>query len=130
MELKKTHNGANAFCSAYKLHLIKNMRESLKKCMSDKNLLLKVIISCVILLLNTSFAYADVEVQGMRIYYKVVLVGKFVILVKGGIEIINSCANGDFQNAKKCLIGYLMAYGALYLLPYAMDEVENVFKGM
>ncbi|MBP1924568.1 hypothetical protein J2Z76_000421 [Sedimentibacter acidaminivorans] len=130
MEIKKAHNGAMSFCLARKLHLIKNMQESLKKCMSNDNLCLNVVFLCVVFLLNSTLAYAGVDATGNKLYYKLVGIGKWVIIFKGAIDIIQSVISGDFQAAKKMFMGYLFAYAILFALPFCMNEVENIFKEM
>jgi hypothetical protein len=77
---------------------------------------------------DIAFASTGIDKGGMRIYKKLVNVGKWVIIVKGGIDIITSITNGDIDSAKKRFIGYLMAYGTLWALPWGMDQVEQLFE--
>jgi hypothetical protein len=73
-------------------------------------------------------ASTGIDKGGMRIYKKLINVGKWVIIVKGGIDIITSITNGDIDSAKKRFIGYLLAYGTLFALPWGMDQVEQLFE--
>jgi hypothetical protein len=77
---------------------------------------------------DTAFASTGIDKGGMKIYKKLVNVGKWIIIVKGGIDIITSITNGDIDSAKKRFIGYLLAYGTLWALPWGMDQVEQLFQ--
>jgi len=123
VDLKKTRNGAMSFGMLF----IQNMQRISEICKSHSDLFKKVIFLCIIFLLSST-AYAGIDEAGSRIYYKLVSVGKWVIIIKGGIDIIQSIMNGDSQGAKKCFVGYLFAYGVLWALPWCMDEIEVVFK--
>jgi hypothetical protein len=74
------------------------------------------------------FASTGIDKGATKIYLKLVNIGKWVIIVKGGIDIITSITNGDVDAAKKRFFGYLMAYGALFALPWGMGEVERLFE--
>ncbi|MDF2881723.1 MAG: hypothetical protein K0R54_2280 [Clostridiaceae bacterium] len=127
-ELKKTHNGAMIFSFARNLRISKNMQAIAKKCKSHEDLFLKVIFLCFIFIFNSTIAYADTG-KGLTLYYK--LAGgavKLILIFKGAFEVVQACINGDVQGAKKNLIGYLLAFGSLYLLPTAFDEIEIMFR--
>lgn len=126
-ENKKAHNSAYAFGL---FSLIQNMRETFKICMSNKKTLINIIILCSIFLLNSTFAYAGIDAAGNKMYYKLVEIGKWVIIFKGAIDIIQSIISGDTLAAKKLFLGYLFAYAVLFALPWCMNEVESVFKEM
>ena len=134
-KIKKAHNCANAFCSARYSHLNKNMQELFKICMYHDNLFLKVVFLCFIFIANsTTVSYAintdRIDVAGRNIYYFIVALGKWVIIVKGAIDVITAVVNGDFQNAKKMFIGYVFAFGILFMMPWMFDEIETIFKEM
>ena len=62
------------------------------------------------------------------LYDKLLLVGKWIIIVKGGIDTINSVVQGDLGSAKRNFLGYLVVYMVLNALPWAMNEVDTIFK--
>jgi hypothetical protein len=132
MEIKKAHKSANVF--ALQQVVIQNMRQLFKKCMSTDKLFLKVIFLLFIFLFYSTNVYAmdtsRIDNAGRRIYYFVVALGKWVIIVKGAVDVITAVVNGDFQNAKKLFIGYIFAFGILFAMPWMFDEIENIFKGM
>jgi hypothetical protein len=73
---------------------------------------------------------SNLDATGNRLYGKILGIGKWVIIIKGGIEIIQHITSGDTQSAKKIFIAYLIMYAALFALPWGMNEVEGIFKGM
>jgi hypothetical protein len=73
---------------------------------------------------------ASLDASGTQIYAKIVNIGKWVIIVKGGIEIIQNVTSGDFQTAKKSFLSYLLVYGTLFALPWGMNQVETIFKNI
>lgn len=133
MEIKKAQKCAKSF--ALQQVVVQNMRQLYKKCMSTDKLFLKVIFLLIIFLSFSTNVYADMDTSridnaGRRIYYFVVAMGKWVIIVKGAVDVITAVVNADFQNAKKLFIGYIFAYGILFAMPWMFDEIENIFKGM
>jgi hypothetical protein len=73
-------------------------------------------------------ASTGIDAGARKIYDKLLLVGKWIIIIKGGIDIISAITNGDVDLAKKRFLGYLIAYGALQALPWGMDQVDLLFK--
>lgn len=132
MEIKKAHIGAKSF--ALQHVVVQNMRQHFKICTSTNKLFIKIIILLIIFLSFSTNAYAvdtvRIDNAGRRIYYFVVALGKWVIIVKGAIDVITAVVNGDFQNAKKMFIGYIFAFGVLFAMPWMFDEIELIFKGM
>lgn len=86
----------------------------------------------VIILLSGSHALAagGIEVGAEKLYGKLLSVGKWVIIFKGGFDTIKHMANGDFEGAKKGFFSYLLVYIFLFGLPWAMDEVDKIFKDL
>jgi hypothetical protein len=64
------------------------------------------------------------------LYRKLLLVGKWIIIVKGGINTINHMIQEDFGAAKRGFLTYLVVYLILHSLPWAMGEVDNLFNGI
>lgn len=86
----------------------------------------------VIILLSGSHAFAasGIEVGASRLYDKLLIIGKWVIIFKGGFDTIKHMASGDFDGAKKGFFSYLLVYIFLFGLPWAMDEVDKIFKDL
>jgi hypothetical protein len=78
---------------------------------------------------HSALAATNIDASGTRIYQKIVNIGKWVIIIKGSIDIIQNITAGDTQSAKKQFLGYLMVYGTLFALPWGMDQVQSVFQG-
>lgn len=74
------------------------------------------------------FASSGIEVGAERLYAKLLSVGKWVIIFKGGFDIIKNMASGDFDSAKKGFLSYLVVYVFLFGLPWAMNEIDGIFR--
>jgi hypothetical protein len=79
---------------------------------------------------GSALASSGIDEGAKKIYYKMVNIGKWVIICKGGWDTIQSTVQGDFDSAKKRFISYLLVYLILLGLPWAMDEVDNLFNEM
>ncbi|NRD80253.1 hypothetical protein HPT25_23305 [Bacillus sp. BRMEA1] len=65
---------------------------------------------------------------GYQIYRQLLSIGKWVIIVKGGWDVIRATLSNDYVKAKKDFISYLLAYVFLLILPEAMDYADRVVK--
>lgn len=95
----------------------------------------KIVGTTVIILVagggfDYAFASSGIEVGAERLYAKLLTVGKWVIIFKGGFDTIKHMASGDFDSAKKGFLSYLIVYLFLLGLPWAMDEVDGIFKDL
>lgn len=73
-------------------------------------------------------ASSSIDAGAQVLYSKLLLVGKWIIIIKGAIDTVNSVVQGDLGGAKRNFLGYLIVYLVLNALPWAMNEVDNVFK--
>lgn len=79
---------------------------------------------------SSSLNSSSIDAKGKMLYRKVLNVGKWLIIIKGGWEIIASTVKSDFDKVKKVMVQYLIAYGCLWLFPFVLDEIENFFNTM
>jgi hypothetical protein len=77
---------------------------------------------------GTVLASSGIEAGAAQLYSKLLSIGKWIIIFKGGFDIIKNMASGDFDSAKKGFISYLVVYVFLFGLPWAMNEVDSIFK--
>jgi hypothetical protein len=77
---------------------------------------------------GTALASSGIEIGAEKLYAKLLSVGKWVIIFKGGFDIIKNMASGDFDSAKKGFLSYLVVYIFLFGLPWAMNEVDTIFR--
>lgn len=70
------------------------------------------------------------DAGGRHIYRKLVGLGKWVIIIKGGFDSIQSAIKGDFGSAKSSFLQYLLIYIILLALPWSMNQIEEVFKNI
>ena len=75
-------------------------------------------------------APTGIDVGGARIYEKLVGLGKWVIIFKGGWDTIQNTIKGDFDMAKRSFLQYLMVYIILLALPWSLKQVDSVFSDM
>jgi len=71
-----------------------------------------------------------IDAGGKRIYGKLMELAKWVIIIKGGFDTMNNMVKGDTDSAKKAFLGYLLVYVIMLALPWSLDEVDAIFKGM
>lgn len=87
----------------------------------------------IILVSVSSSAFAagiGIEPAAKQLYRQLVGLGKWVIIFKGGFDIIKGMSNGDLEGAKKCFFAYLVTYLFLYALPYGMDQVDKLVNSV
>jgi hypothetical protein len=54
-------------------------------------------------------------------------IGKWFIVFKGGINVIKSVGNGDFDTAKNSFFSSVFIYLILLALPYGLDKIDGIF---
>ena len=80
--------------------------------------------------LNHAMASSGIDAGASNIYYRVVTIGKWVIIIKGALDTISNATQGDLQSAKKNFLGYMMVYAILLALPWGMDQVDELFRDL
>lgn len=73
--------------------------------------------------------YTDgiIDKEASVIYKDLADIGKWLIIGRGGWEIIHSVLKQDVDGAKKNFIGYVLAYALLLAFPHIMDKVDGIF---
>ncbi|MEH7246446.1 hypothetical protein V7114_06560 [Neobacillus niacini] len=87
----------------------------------------------IILLASGGTAFANglgIEAGAEKLYTKLLVIGKWIIIFKGGFDIIKNLTNGDMDSAKKGFMSYLLIYLLLFGLPWVMDEIEVLFQDL
>lgn len=80
---------------------------------------------------DTSFAAGTgIDVGADKVYKKLLGIGKWVIIFKGGIDTIKSVADGDLPAAKRNFLGYGVTYAILWGLPWMLKEIDKLFLEM
>ena len=76
-------------------------------------------------------AYAsDITRKAERFYFGTFMtIAKWVIIIKGGWDIVTKTLKEDFEGAKRSVVQYLMVFAVLMGLPYALEMVEDLFAG-
>lgn len=68
----------------------------------------------------------DIDKQGYEIYRQLLGIGKWVIVVKGGWDVVRSTLSNDYDKAKKGFISYVLAYIFLLILPELMNRADGI----
>ncbi|MEH7249184.1 hypothetical protein V7114_20705 [Neobacillus niacini] len=68
-----------------------------------------------------------IDKEAEIVYKDLVDIGKWLIIGRGGWEIITKVLSHDVEGAKKNFIGYLLAYVLLLAFPHLMDKVDGIF---
>ena len=79
---------------------------------------------------SVALGVATIEQTSTQFYRKVLGLGRAVILIKGGLEIVQHALAGDFQQTKKTVLSYLGMYALLLLLPYGLDQIDALIGGL
>jgi hypothetical protein len=111
-----------------------SVTESLLAHLDRHKIKYRVIGTAIILFLgitDVSFAAGTgIDVQAKKLYVRLVGVGKWIIIIKGGIDTIKAVVDGDFPATKTKFLGYVLTYAILWALPWAFEEVEKLFMEM
>lgn len=111
----------------------RKMRKDVRKRLLSRGTLIKVAGVTAILLIglpDVSHAATGIDEGAGKIYKKLLNVGKWVIIVKGGLDTVKHVADGDTLSARKNFLGYMLTYAILWALPWGFKEIENLFEGM
>ncbi|KGE16245.1 hypothetical protein [Paenibacillus wynnii] len=71
-----------------------------------------------------------IDIVADKLYKKLLNVGKWVIIIKGGIDTIQNAVQGDLQASKKNFLGYLLVYIVLWALPWGLKQVDIMFADL
>lgn len=94
-----------------------------------KDSLTQIGVAAAVLLVPAAVeAFTGIDAGGRRLHAKIVNIGKWVIVIKGSVDCIQSVLSGDLQRAKQQFFGYLLCFGIMLALPWGLDEVEALFK--
>ncbi|PFP30282.1 hypothetical protein COJ96_06100 [Bacillus sp. AFS073361] len=78
----------------------------------------------------TAFASSGIDIEARKLYRELIGLGKWVIVFKGGFDILKMIGTGDLDSAKKSFFGYLLTYLLLLGLPYGLDKVDDIFNSV
>jgi hypothetical protein len=68
-----------------------------------------------------------IDREARVIYKDLTDIGRWLIIGRGGWEIITKVISQDIEGVKKNFIGYLIAYVLLMAFPHLMDKVDTIF---
>jgi hypothetical protein len=75
-----------------------------------------------------AFAASGIDIEASKLYKELIGIGKWIIVFKGGFDILKMIGSGDLESAKKSFFGYLLTYLLLLGLPYGLDKVDDIFN--
>lgn len=96
-----------------------------------KGVLLTSFLTGAVFLNLDDLAHAsNITVKAQRFYFGTFMdIAKWVIIIKGGWDVIAKTLKEDFEGAKKSVVQYLVVFAVLMGLPYALEMVEDIFSG-
>ena len=96
-----------------------------------KGVLLTSLLTGAVFLNLDDLAHAsNITVKAERFYFGTFMtIAKWVIIIKGGWDIVTKTLKEDFEGAKRSVVQYLMVFAVLMGLPYALEMVEDLFAG-
>jgi hypothetical protein len=77
-----------------------------------------------------AFAASGIDTEARKLYRELIGIGKWIIVFKGGFDILKMIGSGDLDSAKKSFFGYLLTYLLLLGLPYGLDKVDDIFNSV
>lgn len=79
---------------------------------------------------DVAFASSGIDIEASKLYKELIGIGKWIIVFKGGFDILKMIGSGDLESAKKSFFGYLLTYLLLLGLPYGLDKVDAIFNSV
>lgn len=73
-------------------------------------------------------AEGSIDDNAGKLYYKLIGIGKWIILIKGGFDTLSATVQGDFVAARKSGLAYMLVYVILLGLPWAFNQIELLFN--
>lgn len=89
-----------------------------------------VLTSAVYFNLDTTVYASNLTDKAEGFYFGTFMnIAKWVIVIKGGWDIIAKTLKEDFEGAKKSIVQYVVVFAVLMGLPWALEMVEEIFTG-
>lgn len=89
-----------------------------------------VLTSAVYFNLDTTAYASNLTDKAEGFYFGTFMnIAKWVIVIKGGWDIIAKTLKEDFEGAKKSIVQYVVVFAVLMGLPWALEMVEEIFAG-
>jgi len=109
-----------------------NGKKNEVKRIDNKKMMIRIAgLTTAVLILSADYAFASttgIDAKARELYFdKLLVFGKWAIVLKGGWDTINKALKEDFDGAKKGFFSYLIVYLILWGLPWGLDQVEDVF---
>jgi hypothetical protein len=83
--------------------------------------------SGVVFAASDGYTNGIIDKEAKIIYKDLCDIGKWLIIGRGGWEVITKSLSQDVDGAKKSFIGYLLAYVLLLAFPHLMGKVDTLF---
>lgn len=88
-------------------------------------------VAAIVITDLSGFAYAGsvspIDIKAHKIYSRLCNIGKWVIAIRGAVEIIGKMSEGDLDGMKKRIIVYVVGFVALLGLPWLLDQTQAFF---
>lgn len=111
--------------------------EPKRKILSEKKMsklpkiLIKVAIAGVIFFITTDatvFA-SSLDEKAEKMYYeKFIVIARWIVVGKGGWDVVTKALKEDFDGAKRSIVQYLIIMVVLVAFPWATNEIISIFR--
>lgn len=114
--------------------IVETKREILPAKKKNKlpKILIKVVIAGAISYFtfdSTAFAAGGLDARAEKFYFDTFIgIAKWIVIIKGAWDIVGRSMKEDFEGAKRGLLQYVLIFGVLMGLPWAMNEIESIFR--
>ncbi len=102
----------------------------MKFVLANKTALAASALALTLVIPSLALAAGDVSQVGMQLYDKIAVGGGLVVLIKGGVDIIQSALSSDWPKVKQILMYSAGISIVLILYPTFLRLIENTARGM
>ncbi|QCR33108.1 hypothetical protein [Lysinibacillus sp. SGAir0095] len=120
---------------SYRKPLIIESKKELETVIKKSDLskkLIKIVIAGTIFYFtmdSSVFAAGGLDARAEKFYFDTFIgIAKWIVIIKGAWDIVGRSMKEDFEGAKRGLLQYVLIFGVLMGLPWAMNEIESIFR--
>ena len=85
-------------------------------------------IAKIVVLINENIDLSQVDVAGSSLLYIVQKFGYWSCIILCIIEIVKCLASKDANSITRAITKYVIAFGAVYFMPWLFDIIKSLFS--
>lgn len=112
------------------VHGAKNEFQTIQNEVNIKRIVFKTCLLVGGFMFFGDIAFAEsLDEKAKQIYFEKFLgIAKWIIIGKGGWDIVSKALKEDFDGAKRSVIQYIVVFATLLGLPWMLNQIEDIFK--